>query len=191
MAVQILVEKKKLKNPPLRIHTLGDRVLRQPAKRVSKVDDELRQTVKEMLQTMYSFDGIGLAAPQVGIHKQLIVVDCEPDKPEVPPMILINPEIKNYGPELAKDQEGCLSVPEVYMDVERPEAVEIAYRDENGRPRTLKANGLLARVIQHEIDHLNGVMFVDRITDSISLIAELQKKGFSIQAVQPIAPGAK
>jgi peptide deformylase len=140
---------------------------------------------------MYSSDGIGLAAPQVGIHKQLIVVDCEPDKPEVPPMILINPEIKNYGPELAKDQEGCLSVPEVYMDVERPEAVEISYRDENGRPRTLKANGLLARVIQHEIDHLNGVMFVDRITDSISLTAELQKKGFSIQAVQPIAPGAK
>jgi peptide deformylase len=191
MAVQILVEKKKLKNPPLQIHTLGDRVLRQPAKRVSKVDDELRQTAKEMLQTMYSSDGIGLAAPQVGIHKQLIVVDCEPDKPEVPPMILINPEIKNYGPELAKDQEGCLSVPEVYMDVERPEAVEISYRDENGRPRTLKANGLLARVIQHEIDHLNGVMFVDRITDSISLTAELQKKGFSIQAVQPIAPGAK
>jgi peptide deformylase len=191
MAVQILVEKKKLKNPPLQIHTLGDRVLRQPAKRVSKVDDELRQTAKEMLQTMYSSDGIGLAAPQVGIHKQLIVVDCEPDKPEVPPMILINPEIKNYGPELAKDQEGCLSVPEVYMDVERPEAVEVSYRDENGRPRTIKANGLLARVIQHEIDHLNGVMFVDRITDSISLTAELQKKGFSIQAVQPIAPGAR
>jgi peptide deformylase len=191
MAVQILVEKKKLKNPPLQIHTLGDRVLRQPAKRVSKVDDELRQTAKEMLQTMYSSDGIGLAAPQVGIHKQLIVVDCEPDKPEVPPMILINPEIKNYGPELAKDQEGCLSVPEVYMDVERPEAVEVSYRDENGRPRTIKADGLLARVIQHEIDHLNGVMFVDRITDSISLTAELQKKGFSIQAVHPIAPGAK
>jgi peptide deformylase len=191
MAVQILVEKKKLKNPPLQIHTLGDRVLRQPAKRVSKVDDELRQTAKEMLQTMYSSDGIGLAAPQVGIHKQLIVVDCEPDKPEVPPMILINPEIKNYGPELAKDQEGCLSVPEVYMDVERPEAVEVSYRDENGRPRTIKANGLLARVIQHEIDHLNGVMFVDRITDSISLTAELQKKGFSIQSVQPIAPGAR
>jgi peptide deformylase len=191
MAVQILVEKKKLKNPPLQIHTLGDRVLRQPAKRVSKVDDELRQTAKEMLQTMYSSDGIGLAAPQVGIHKQLIVVDCEPDKPEVPPMILINPEIKNYGPELAKDQEGCLSVPEVYMDVERPEAVEVSYRDENGRPRTIKANGLLARVIQHEIDHLNGVMFVDRITDSISLTTELQKKGFSIQAVQPIAPGAR
>ncbi len=124
----------------------------------------------------------------MGIHKQLIVVDCEPDKPEVPPMILINPEIKNYGPELAKDQEGCLSVPEVYMDVERPEAVEVAYRDENGRPRTLKANGLLARVIQHEIDHLNGVMFVDRITDSLSLTTELQKKGFSMQAVQPIAP---
>jgi peptide deformylase len=191
MAVQILVEKKKLAKAPLDIHKLGDRVLRQPAKRVNKVDDELRQTVIEMLQTMYTADGVGLAAPQVGLHKQLIVIDSEPENPAVPPLILINPEIKGHGKVLAKDQEGCLSVPGVYMDVERPDTVEISYKDENGRPRQLKADGFLARVIQHEMDHLNGVLFVDRIDDSLSLTAELKKNGLSIQAVQPITSGVK
>lgn len=189
MAVQILVEKKKVDKPPLNIHLLGDRVLRQPAKRVSKVDDDLRRTVREMLQTMYSADGIGLAAPQVGIHKQLIVIDCEPENPAAPPLVLINPEIKNHGQATCKDQEGCLSVPGVYMDVERPEQVEVNYKDEHGRPRTLKADGLLARAIQHEMDHLNGVLFVDRIEDSLTLTEELKKKGFSIQSVQPLTHG--
>ncbi len=191
MPVQILVEKKKIDNPPLNIHKLGDRVLRQPAKRVSKVDDELRQTVVEMLQTMYSADGVGLAAPQVGLHKQLIVIDSEPENPALPPLILINPEIKGHGKVLAKDQEGCLSVPGVYMDVERPETVEISYKDEHGRPCNLKADGFLARVIQHEMDHLKGVLFVDRIDDSLTLTAELKKNGLSIQAVQPISIGVK
>jgi peptide deformylase len=140
---------------------------------------------------MYSSDGIGLAAPQVGIHKQLIVVDCEPENPAAPPLILINPEIKKSGAELGKDQEGCLSVPGVYMDVERPVTVEVSYKDENGRPCTMKADGMLARVIQHEIDHLNGVLFVDRITDSLTLTSELQKKGFSIQSVHPIPQESK
>jgi peptide deformylase len=189
MAVQILVEKKKLKKPPLNIHTLGDRVLRQSAKRVSKIDDELRQTVIQMLQTMYTADGVGLAAPQVGLNKQLIVIDSEPENPAVPPLILVNPEIKQQGKVLAKDQEGCLSVPGVYMDVERPEVVEISYKDENGRPCHLKADGFLARIIQHEMDHLHGVMFVDRIDDSLTLTAELKKNGLSIQAVQPISLG--
>jgi peptide deformylase len=189
MAVQILVEKKKLDKSPLSIHKLGDRVLRQSAKRVSKVDDELRQTVVQMLQTMYTADGVGLAAPQVGINKQLIVIDSEPENPALPPLILINPEVKNRGQALAKDQEGCLSVPGVYMDVVRPETVEISYKDENGRPCHLKADGFLARVIQHEMDHLSGVLFVDRIDDSLTLIAELKKHGLSIQAVQPVSLG--
>jgi peptide deformylase len=191
MPVQILVEKKKLDKSPLSIHKLGDRVLRQPAKRVNKVDDELRQTVVQMLQTMYTADGVGLAAPQVGLNKQLIVIDSEPENPAVPPLILINPEIKKQGNVLAKDQEGCLSVPGVYMDVVRPEVVEISYKDENGRPCHLKADGFLARIIQHEMDHLNGVMFVDRIDDSLTLTAELKKNGLSIQAVQPISLGVK
>jgi peptide deformylase len=190
MPVQILVEKKKLDKSPLSIHKLGDRVLRQPAKRVNKVDDELRQTVVQMLQTMYTADGVGLAAPQVGLNKQLIVIDSDPENPAVPPLILINPEIKQQGKVLAKDQEGCLSVPGVYMDVERPETVEISYKDENGRPCRLKADGFLARVIQHEMDHLSGVLFVDRIDDSLTLTAELKKHGLSIQAVHPFSSGA-
>jgi peptide deformylase len=187
MAVQILVEKKKLDNPPLNIHLLGDKTLRQTAKRINKVDDDLRRTIRDMLQTMYSSDGIGLAAPQVGIHKQLVVIDCELENPAAPPLVLINPEIKSYSESLCKDQEGCLSIPGVYMDVERPEQVEVSYKDEHGRPRTIKADGLLARAIQHEMDHLNGVLFVDHITDSLTLTEELKKKGFSIQAVQHIS----
>jgi peptide deformylase len=191
MAVQILVEKKKIDKPPLTIHLLGDKTLRQAAKRISKIDDELRKTVRDMLQTMYSSDGIGLAAPQVGIHKQLIVIDCELENPAAPPLVLINPEIKNCSQSLCKDQEGCLSIPGVYMDVERPDQIEVRYKDEHGRPKTLKADGLIARAIQHEMDHLNGVLFVDHITDSLTLTEELKKKGFSIQAVKQINNGAK
>jgi peptide deformylase len=187
MPSEIAVEKKKLKNPPLELHYLGDRVLRQPAKRIAKVDDELRQLIREMLQTMYSKDGIGLAAPQVGVHKQLIVIDLEPDNPANPPLILINPTIKQVSKEIGVAQEGCLSIPNVYMDVKRPEVVEIAYKDENGRPQTLKAHDLLARCIQHEMDHLNGVVFVDRVDNSLTLAQELSKNGFSYQAVKPVA----
>ncbi|MDJ0616270.1 MAG: peptide deformylase [Calothrix sp. MO_192.B10] len=187
MPAQIAVEKKKLKNPPLELHYLGDRVLRQPAKRIAKVDDDTRKLVREMLQTMYSNDGIGLAAPQVGIHKQLIVIDCEPDNPANPPLVLINPVIKQVSKDVCAAQEGCLSIPGVYMDVTRPQVVEIAYKDENGRPRTLKAGDLLGRCIQHEMDHLHGVVFVDRIDNSLVLAQELSQHGFSMQAVKHIA----
>jgi peptide deformylase len=186
MTAQLLVEKKKLENPPLKIHYLGERALRQPAKRVAKVDQNIRQLAQQMLQTMYSADGIGLAAPQVGINKQIIVIDCEPDNPENPPLVLINPTIKRFGRALCDAQEGCLSIPGVYLDVTRPEEVEVAYKDENGRPQTLKANGLLARAIQHEMDHLNGVMFVDRVQNSLALTEELNKHGFSPQAVKSL-----
>lgn len=186
MTSQVLVEKKKLKNPPLELRYLGDRVLRQPAKRVAKVDQEIRQLVRQMLQTMYSADGIGLAAPQVAVQKQLIVIDCEPDNPANPPLILINPTIKQLSRDVGVAEEGCLSIPGVYMDVLRPELVEIAYKDEYGRPQTLKAKELLSRCIQHEIDHLNGVLFVDRVENTLALTAELSKHGFSSQTVKPL-----
>lgn len=183
---EVVVEKKKLDNPPFKLHYLGDRALRQPAKRIAKVDNEVRDLARKMLQTMYSADGIGLAAPQVGINKQLIVIDCEPDNPANPPLILINPVIKSFGKETCPYQEGCLSIPGVYIDVQRPDTVEISYKDEQGRPRTLKASGLLSRAIQHEMDHLNGVLFVDRVENSIVLNEELKKQGFSANDVQPI-----
>ena len=186
MTAQILVEKKKLANPPLKLHYLGDRVLRQPAKRISKVDDEIRKLAKQMLQTMYSEDGIGLAAPQVGVHKQLIVVDCEPDDATKPAFILINPVITKASREACVIQEGCLSIPKVYLDVTRPEVIEVSYKDENGRPQKMKADGLLARVIQHEIDHLNGVMFVDRVDNTLARNQELVKQGFAIDDVKAV-----
>ncbi len=186
MPLEIAVEKKKLKNPPLELHYLGDRVLRQPAKRISKVDEEIRNLVCEMLQTMYSNDGIGLAAPQVGVHKQLIVIDCEPENAANPPLVLINPTIKQFSRELCVAQEGCLSIPAVYLDVKRPQVIEISYKDEHGHPKTLKAGDLLGRCIQHEIDHLNGVVFVDRVENSLALAQELAKQGFSYQAVKSI-----
>jgi peptide deformylase len=187
MTSQILVEKKKLAKPPLQLHYLGDRVLRQPAKRINKVDDEVRQLAKEMLQTMYSEDGIGLAAPQVGVHKQLIVIDCELDSPTTPPLVLINPTIKQQSRDVCVIQEGCLSIPGVFLDVTRPEVIEVSYKDENGRPQKLTAKGLLARVIQHEMDHLNGVMFVDRVDNALLLNQELAKNGFSTQAVKSVS----
>lgn len=186
MAAVIEVEKTKLEKPPLKIHFLGDRVLRQPAKRITKVDDSIRKLAREMLQTMYSAHGIGLAAPQVAINKQLIVIDTEPDKPENQPLILINPQIERYSSKICPYEEGCLSIPGVYLDVNRPEAIELSYKDELGKPQKRQFSGILARVIQHEIDHLKGVMFVDRVENAIALTEALKKEGFSNQAVKPI-----
>jgi peptide deformylase len=187
MPSEIAVEKKKLKNPPLDIRYLGDRALRQPAKRISKVDAEVRQLAREMLQSMYSADGIGLAAPQVAVSKQVIVIDCEPDNAANPPLIIVNPTIKRATSDICVAEEGCLSIPGIYLNVTRPEAVEIAYKDEYGHPRTLQATGLLARCIQHEIDHLNGIVFVDRVENKLALTQELVKHGFSMSAVKSVA----
>jgi peptide deformylase len=186
MTATLLVEKQKVDNPPLELHYLGDKVLRQPAKRIAKVDDGIRQLAREMLQTMYSSNGIGLAAPQVGINKQLLVVDCEQDDPHSPPLIMINPQILSFSKELGVVEEGCLSIPNVYLDVTRPLAIEVSYKDEHGRPQKRKFTDLPSRVIQHEMDHLNGVMFVDRVTSALELAESLKKEGFSLQSVKPI-----
>lgn len=186
MTSVVTTEKKKLAQPPLELHYLGDRVLRQPAKRIAKVDDKIATLIEEMLQTMYSSDGIGLAAPQVGVNKQLIVIDCEPNEPKDTALVLINPKITKFGNQLCKGEEGCLSIPGVYLEVTRPDEIEVTYKNERGKPCKLKATGLLSRVIQHEMDHLNGVMFVDRVENNLALTAELQKKGFAISAVKPV-----
>ncbi len=180
------IPKEKLKNPPLKIHTLGDRDLRQPAKRVSKITDEIRQLAVDMLKTMYSCDGIGLAAPQVGIGKQMIVIDIHPDQPEAAPLVMINPEIKSTGGPQVNGEEGCLSVPSVFMDVVRPDEVVVTYRDLEGKPQKLATSGLLARVILHEVDHLQGVVFVDRVKNQSALNQELSKRGFKMKDVHPL-----
>jgi peptide deformylase len=116
----------------------------------------------------------------------LIVVDCAPEDATKPAYVLINPVITKVGREVCVIQEGCLSIPKVYLDVTRPEVIEVSYKDENGRPQKLKADGLLSRVIQHEIDHLNGVMFVDRVDNTLAMNQELVKQGFAIDDVKPV-----
>jgi peptide deformylase len=182
----VQVPKGVIDNPPLTIATLGSQVLRQPARRISKVDEAVRDLARDMLRSMYAASGIGLAAPQVGVHKQLLVIDLDPDNAAAPPMVLINPEITSFGAGLDTYEEGCLSIPGVYLDVVRPSVVEVSYRDEMGRPQKLRADNLLARCIQHELDHLNGVLFVDRVTDELSLNEGLQQKGFNRADVNSI-----
>ncbi|MCP9850911.1 peptide deformylase [Cyanobium sp. Morenito 9A2] len=174
----VQVSKEPLDTPPLRIHTLGDQALRAPARRISKVDDAVRELTRDMLLSMYAARGIGLAAPQVGVNKQLLVIDLDLENAATPPLVLINPEITAASAALETYEEGCLSIPGVYLNVVRPAAVEVSFRDEQGRPRRLKTDGLLARCILHEMDHLTGVLFVDRVTDELSLNEELQQKGF-------------
>ena len=136
--------------------------------------------------SMYTAKGIGLAAPQVGVHKQLLVIDLDPEEAATAPMVLVNPEIHSFGAGIETYEEGCLSIPGVYLSVVRPSVVEISYRCEMGRPQRLKADGLLARCIQHEMDHLNGVLFVDRVTDELSLNEGLKEKGFQRSDVHTI-----
>jgi peptide deformylase len=186
-AGRLQVSKEPVATPPYDIHTLGDQALRTPARRIGKVDDAVRKLACDMLVSMYAARGIGLAAPQIGQPLQLLVIDLELEDPDSPPLVLINPEISAVGGSLCTYEEGCLSIPGVYLDVVRPSVVEVSYRDELGRAKRTKADGLLARCIQHEMDHLNGVLFVDRVTDHDKLREGLDEKGFNPADVRAIA----
>ena len=180
------ISKEPKEKASLEIFKLGDDELRQNAKRISKVDNSIRNLAQEMLQSMYAAKGIGLAAPQIGINKELLVIDVNFEDSAAEPLILINPEITDYGTTLNSYEEGCLSIPGVYLNVIRPSTIKLKFRDEMGRPRKMKADGLLARCIQHEMDHLNGVLFVDRVTSREDLNKELIKEGFNEKDVIPI-----
>lgn len=148
----------------LPIITAPDPRLARKAKLVAKVDDSVRRLMDDMLETMYLAPGIGLAAPQVGVLQRVIVVDCAKADEKPQPYKLANPEILWQSEDLLTSNEGCLSLPEHYADVERPAEVKIRYLDEQNEIRELHAKGLLATCIQHEIDHLEGVLFVDHIS---------------------------
>ena len=180
------VIKEAIDNPPLEIYKLGSNTLRTTAKRISKVDIDTRKLAREMLQSMYSAKGIGLAAPQVGISKELLVIDINFEDSAAEPLILINPEITAFGSTLNSYEEGCLSIPGVYLNVIRPSTIKLKFRDEMGRPRKMNADGLLARCIQHEVDHLKGVLFVDRVTSKEDLKKELMKEGYKMKDVIPM-----
>ena len=180
------VNKEAVDNPPLEIFKLGSETLRTEAKRISKVDNNIRDLAKDMLQSMYSAKGIGLAGPQVGISKELLVIDINFEDSAAEPLILINPEITAFGSTLNTYEEGCLSIPGVYLNVVRPSTIKLKFRDEMGRPRKMNADGLLARCIQHEVDHLKGVLFVDRVTSTEELKKELIKEGYKMKDVIPL-----
>ena len=147
-------------------------VLKQKAQPVAKVDDEIRTLIKDMFESMYAADGVGLAAPQIGVLKNVIVLDTTPRQPESKPVAMVNHEILTLEGKCTY-KEGCLSVPGEAEDVERAAVVTARYLDENGDEKTLTADGLLAIAIQHECDHLKGVMFVDHIS---SMKRELIRK---------------
>jgi peptide deformylase len=138
--------------------------LKAKAKRVAAVDGEVRRLMDDMLETMYQAPGIGLAAPQVGSLLRVIVVDCAREGEPKQPYKIANPEILWQSEELATYNEGCLSLPEHYADVTRPAEIRLRYLDEENQARELHAKGLLATCIQHEMDHLEGVLFVDHIS---------------------------
>jgi peptide deformylase len=150
--------------PPLPILIVPDPLLRKTARPVTPADAGLvAGLVPQMFATMYKAPGIGLAAPQIGKLIRLVVIDIQPDK--VPtPMVLINPEVVAKSDELAVREEGCLSLPDQYAEISRPAWVKVKYQDEHGTKHEVEADGLLAACLQHEIDHLNGVLFVDYLS---------------------------
>ncbi|HWL39005.1 MAG TPA: peptide deformylase [Gemmatimonadaceae bacterium] len=175
----------------LDIRVLGDPVLRKPTARVLEITDELRSLIADMFETMYAAEGIGLAAPQVGRGVRVAVVDVEGRK-----FALINPEIVSTQAPTDKAEEGCLSIPDIYGDIERPTEVTIRFMDENGEEQEESATALLSRCFQHEIDHLDGKLFIDYLSP-LKRRAALSKwekaKGEypdSIRKVRAEAPGA-
>ena len=149
------------------IRELGDDILRKEAKPVREMTPRIRLLIQDMEDTMYEANGVGLAAPQVGILKRIFVVDCSEGE-ERNPMVFINPEILETEGEIT-DNEGCLSVPNRHALVPRPEKVKVRALNEEMKPFTLEAEGLLARCICHENDHLDGVMYVDKATGPIEI----------------------
>ena len=144
-----------------RIITLPDPILRKVSAPIERFDAELRQLADDMLETMYAAPGVGLAAVQVGVPRRLIVLDTAKDEAPPRPMVLINPEIVLLGAEMRVHEEGCLSIPEVRVEIERPSLVTVRFLDREGRPQDMTSKGLAATAIQHEIDHLNGKLIID------------------------------
>jgi peptide deformylase len=143
---------------------LPDKRLRSVSEPVIEISDEIRTLVADMFETMYDAPGIGLAAIQVGVPLRVVVMDLSKREAEAEPKVFINPEITGSSDEKTVYEEGCLSIPEIHEDVERPARVNVKYLDLDGRPQEAEAEGLFATCIQHEVDHLNGVLVIDHIS---------------------------
>lgn len=161
----------------LKVYEYPHPVLKQKALPVDKVDDELRALLDDMLETMYASNGCGLAAPQVGVSKRMVVIDIAHEGEEPAPLYMVNPEIVWKSDELEVCEEGCLSLPELRAEVERPASVKIRYLDYNGNACELLAEDFLAVAAQHELDHLEGVLYIDHLSrlKRQMLVKKLQK----------------
>lgn len=153
----------------LPIVTYDDEILRKKAKPVEELSDEIETLIDDMFETMYNSDGVGLAAPQIGRLLRIFVVDADPmakeeDDPLYGPIAMINPEITLTSDDEVDMEEGCLSIPGVNASVTRPESISVSYRDEDFQKQNLEVGGWLARVIQHEKDHLDGILFLDHLS---------------------------
>ena len=141
-----------------------NKLLRQVSQPVDEVNKEIQKLMDDMLETMYSANGIGLAAIQIGVPKNLVVIDLLTKEKKRNPMFFVNPEILKKSSKMSKYEEGCLSIPNLFAEVKRPSECEIEYLDYEGNKKSLKATGLLATCIQHEIDHLKGILFIDYLS---------------------------
>jgi peptide deformylase len=151
----------------LDIITLPDRKLRMKSAAVERVDDDLRKLMDSMLETMYAAPGIGLAAVQVNVPRRVVTIDVakrEDDTASPDPLFLVNPEILWVSEDMTVAEEGCLSIPEYFAEVERPAKVRVAYMDRDGKKQEIEAEGVLAVCLQHEIDHIDGKLFIDRLS---------------------------
>tara|TARA_B000000441_G_C21521785_1_gene220858 strand:+ start:45 stop:569 length:525 start_codon:yes stop_codon:yes gene_type:complete len=150
--------------PQRKIVIEPDPILRKESAPIEKVDNDLRKLLDDMLETMYAAPGIGLAAVQIGILKRLIVIDISKDKEKKNPLFLINPEIVSKSKNTSMYEEGCLSLPGHFAEIERPSECQINFLDYNGKKKEITAKGLLSTCIQHEVDHLNGILFIDYLS---------------------------
>ena len=146
------------------ILTEPNKILRQVSKTVERVGKEEQNLMDDMIETMYKANGIGLAAIQIGVPKRIIVMDISKNDEKKNPMYFVNPIIKNKNSDLSRYEEGCLSVPDQFAEVDRPSSCEVEYLDYNGEKKILKTSGLLATCIQHEMDHLEGILFIDYLS---------------------------
>lgn len=147
----------------LEIKKYPDEILKKKSSPVDNINGDLQHLIDDMVETMYAAPGIGLAAPQIGVSKRLIVVDVSTKEEQYPPVILINPEIIETD-DFVDSEEGCLSIPGYISTIKRAEKIVVRGLDRNGKPLQFEADGLFARAIQHEIDHLDGILFVDRMS---------------------------
>jgi peptide deformylase len=146
------------------ILTLPDPILRKRAKPIERVDSDLRRLMDDMLLTMYDAPGIGLAAPQIGILRRLIVMDPAKDEAPKTPMIMVNPEVLARSEEMRVHDEGCLSIPDFTAEIERPAKTRVSFLDRAGKKQEIELEGIWSTLVQHEIDHLNGVLFIDYLS---------------------------